>query len=296
MLNTESTQTPHAELDLYPPAALMSALVSDHLQAVAAVQQALPALLRALAAALPRLQRGGRLIYVGAGTSGRMGVLDSVELPPTFGWPRERAIGLIAGGATAMFTAVENAEDDREAGARDLLGLSPGPDDVVILIAASGHTPYVLGALQAARAAGALTLGLANNPAAPVAQDAEIGITLDTGPEAISGSTRLKAGTAQKIALNSLSSALMVQLHKVYGNLMVDVQPGNHKLRLRAVRLVMLAAGVAEAEAAATLALCDYRVKVAVVALKTAVSVDVAAQRLAEVQGSVRAALQRPPV
>jgi N-acetylmuramic acid 6-phosphate etherase len=240
---------------------------------------------------VPRLEAGGRLIYVGAGTSGRLGLLDSVELYPTFSWPRERAIALLAGGAKAIHVAVEGAEDDREQGEADLRAADAGPDDVVILIAASGETPYVIGALHAARAAGALTVGIANNADAPVARDADVGITLDTGHELVSGSTRLKAGTAQKIALNTFSTALMVRLNKIYGNLMVDLKATNAKLRRRAVRLTMLATGAEEATARATLEDCGYQVKVAIVAIAKAISPADARTRLSAAHGSVRAAI-----
>ena len=212
-------------------------------------------------------------------------------LYPTFSWPRERATALLAGGRGAMFEAVEGAEDDREQGAADVRSAGAGPDDVVILLAASGATPYVLGALHAARAAGALTIGIANNTRAPLALEAEIGITLDTGAEVISGSTRLKAGTSQKIALNTFSSALMVRLNKVYGNLMVDLQPTNAKLIQRAVRLTMHATGADEQAARATLEQCQFHVKVAIVALCKHVNTDQAQVLLARADGSVRAAL-----
>jgi N-acetylmuramic acid 6-phosphate etherase len=291
MLNTESPSTRHPDLDQYATPALLDAFIDDQQGAVAAVKAAAHDLARAVDAALPRIRAGGRLLYAGAGTSGRLGVLDSVELRPTFSWPSERAVACIAGGPSAMFQAVEGAEDDRELGARDVAVLQPGPNDVLIGIAASGGTPYVLGALQAAREAGALTIGLANNPGAPVAVQAEIGIVLDTGPEIISGSTRLKAGTAQKIALNSFSSALMVRLHKVYGNLMVDLQATNAKLRRRALALTVRASGASEADASAVLAQCGQHVKTAVVALRLGVGVDVARERLARAEGSVRGAL-----
>ena len=291
MLKTETPSLQHAQLDQYPDAELVSAFIDDQFNAVRAVQAAAPRMAAAVAAAVPRMQAGGRLIYAGAGTSGRLGVLDSVELNPTFSWPNERALALLAGGNGAMFQAVEGAEDDREQGAADLLALAPGPNDVVFLLAASGGTPYVLGALHAARQAGALTVGLANNPEAPVALQAEIGITLDTGEEVISGSTRLKAGTSQKIALNTISSALMVRLHKVYGNLMVDLKPTNAKLVQRSVRLTMHATGVDEAAARATLEQCRFHVKVAVVALLNRQSVEQARAALEQAHGSVRAAL-----
>jgi N-acetylmuramic acid 6-phosphate etherase len=293
MLNTERPDPRHAELDRYDSPALVQALADDQLGAVEAVRAAAGDLARAVEAALPRIRAGGRLIYVGAGTSGRLGVLDSVELYPTFSWPNARALALLAGGTGAMFTAVEGAEDDEAQGAADLAALTPGANDVVLLLAASGTTPYVLGALESARVSGALTIGLANNPGAPLVAQAELGITLDTGAEIISGSTRLKAGTAQKVALNCFSSALMVRLNKVYGNLMVDLKPTNAKLRQRALRLTMLASGADEARARAVLDECGHHVKVAIVALKRNLTIEQARALLDAAQGSVRQALQR---
>ena len=291
MLITETPSTRHPDLDTYATPALLDAFIDDQTAAVAAVKAAAPQLAAAVDAALPRIRAGGRLLYAGAGTSGRLGVLDSVELYPTFSWPRERAVAVIAGGQGAMFVAVEGAEDDRAQGAADLAALNPGPNDVALLLAASGGTPYVLGAIVAARAAGALTIGFANNPGAPVTRQAEIGIVLDTGPEVISGSTRLKAGTSQKIALNTFSSSLMVRLHKVYGNLMVDLKPTNAKLVVRAVRLTMIATGASEEQARAVLEECGFHVKVAVVALKRQTSVGQARALLDAAHGSVRQAL-----
>ena len=291
MLNTETPAAAHAQLDQYPTTELVNALIDDQFAAVDAVSKAAPRISAAVTAALPRIAAGGRILYVGAGTSGRLGVLDSVELYPTFSWPQDRAVALLAGGHGAMFVAVEGAEDDSEQGARDVLGVDVGPHDVVLLVAASGATPYVLGALRAARDAGALTIGFANNPQAPVVAQAEIGITLDTGPEVISGSTRLKAGTSQKIALNTFSSALMVRLNKVHGNLMVDLKATNAKLVLRAVSLTRHATGAGEDAARAVLEQCDFHVKVAIVALKKAISVDAARALLDSSDGSVRQAL-----
>ncbi|MGK5026786.1 N-acetylmuramic acid 6-phosphate etherase [Janthinobacterium sp. RB2R34] len=291
MLKTETPSTQHAQLDLYPAEQLVAALVDDQFRAVEAVRLASPQITSAITAALPRIAAGGRLLYVGAGTSGRLGVLDSVELHPTFSWPLDRAVAILAGGAGAMFAAVEGAEDDVAQGAADLLALQPQPNDVVFLLAASGATPYVLGALRAARGAGALTVGIANNVDAPVAMQAEYGIVLDTGNEVISGSTRLKAGTAQKITLNTISSALMVGLHKTYGNLMVDLKPTNAKLILRAVRLTMHATGVDEAQARSVLEQCQFHVKVAIVALLKKITTDQAQALLAGAGGSVRSAL-----
>jgi len=291
MLNTETPSTRHPDLDSYATPALLDAFIADQAAAVAAVQAAAPQLATAVDAALPRIRAGGRLLYAGAGTSGRLGVLDSVELYPTFSWPRERAVAIIAGGQGAMFVAVEGAEDDRAQGAAEMAALNPGPNDVALLLAASGGTPYVLGAIEAARAAGALTIGIANNPGAPVALQAEIGVILDTGAEVISGSTRLKAGTAQKIALNTFSSALMVKLNKVYGNLMVDLKATNVKLVKRAVALTVRASGASEADAQVALAQCDHHVKTALVMLKRGVSADEARALLDAAEGSVARAL-----
>lgn len=289
---TETVHPAHAGLDRYDTPSLVAAFADDQRGAAQAVAAAAPALARAVDLAVPRLRAGGRLVYVGAGTSGRLGVLDSVELLPTFGWPPERAVALLAGGPGAMYRAVEGAEDDRGMGAADLRALQPTAQDVVLCIAASGGTPYVLGALHAAREAGALTVGLANDPAGRVAAEAEVGVVLDTGPEVISGSTRLKAGTAQKIALNSFSSSVMVKLHKVYGNLMVDVRATNAKLVRRALRLTMLASGADEAAANAALQACGQRVKVAIVMLKAGVDAAEAAARLDAAEGSVHGALK----
>ena len=291
MLNTESPSQAHAALDQYPSAELVNVFVDDQFQAVEAVRRAAPRIAAAVTAALPRMEAGGRLIYVGAGTSGRLGVLDSVELYPTFSWPHGRAVALLAGGSDAMFVAVEGAEDDFAQGGADLRSVNVGPDDVVLAIAASGATPYVLGAIEAARAAGALTVGFANNPDAPVTQQAEIGVTLDTGPEVVSGSTRLKAGTAQKIALNTFSSALMVRLNKVYGNLMVDLKATNAKLVRRAIRLTSFATGADEEAARAVLEQCGFHVKTAIVALSKQTSVEQAQALLEAARGSVRQAL-----
>lgn len=291
MLNTETPSTRHPDLDTYATPALLEAFIDDQNAAVAAVKAAAPQLAAAVDAALPRIRAGGRLLYAGAGTSGRLGVLDSVELYPTFSWPRERAVAVMAGGEGAMFVAVEGAEDDRAQGGADLAALNPGPNDVALLLAASGGTPYVLGAMEAARAAGALTIGFANNPGAPVTQQADIGITLDTGAEVISGSTRLKAGTSQKIALNTFSSALMVKLNKVYGNLMVDLKATNAKLVRRALALTVRASGASEADAQAALADCDHHVKTALVMLKRGIAAGEARALLDAADGSVSRAL-----
>ena len=291
---TELPHPEHANLDRYATAALVDALAADQALAAQAVQNAAPLLAQAVDAAVPRLRAGGRLIYVGAGTSGRLGVLDSVELLPTFSWPTERALALLAGGPGAMFKAVEGAEDNAAQGAADLQALQPSADDVVLLIAASGGTPYTVGAAQAARAAGAYTVAFVNNPDSALAAACEVAVVLDTGPEVISGSTRLKAGTAQKAALNTFSSALMVRLHKVYGNLMVDLRASNAKLVQRALRLTMQASGADEPAAQAALQACEWRVKTAIVMLKAGLSAAAAEQRLQAADGSIRAALGAP--
>ncbi len=291
MLKTETPNAIHARLDEYVTPKLVSAFIDDQLLAGLSVQAAAAQIAAAVDAAAPRLARGGRLIYVGAGTSGRLGLLDSVELYPTFSWPKERAIALLAGGMRALREAVEGAEDNFEQGGQDVAEANVEANDVVIALAASGATPYALGALAAARKAGALTIGIANNVDAPVANTAEVGITLDTGPEVISGSTRLKAGTSQKIALNTLSSAIMVRLNKVYGNLMVDVKPTNAKLVARTIRLTMLATQADELTARRMLEDCDYHVKSAIVGIRCGFTAEQARAALEQAQGSVRAAL-----
>jgi N-acetylmuramic acid 6-phosphate etherase len=288
---TESPHPSHEDLDGYASVELVHAFVDDQGAAVAAVRAAAPALAAAIDAALPRLRAGGRLVHVGAGTSGRLGVLDGVELLPTFSWPSYRSVGLLAGGPRAMFVSVEGAEDDGSQGAADVRAAEVASNDVVVLIAASGSTPYTLGAAQAAAAAGALTVGFANNPGAPLLQAVRHPVLLDTGPEVISGSTRLKAGTSQKIALNTFSSALMVRLHKVYGNLMVDVQAGNAKLRQRALMLTVRATGAESDEAGAALTACGGQVKPAIVMLKTGCDAERARALLATHHGSIRLAL-----
>ena len=295
MSRTEKPHPDHSQLDAYSIDELVGAFIENQDGALDAVRAAREDIAAAVAAAVPRIESGGRLVYVGAGTSGRLGLLDSVELYPTFSWPRERCVALLAGGARAVYEAVEGAEDDQAAGAADLRAAHVGPNDVVILLAASGTTPYVLGALLAAREAGALTIGIANNANSPIEHEADHGVTLDTGPELISGSTRLKAGTAQKIALNTLSSAIMVRLNKVYGNLMVDLRPTNAKLKRRAVALTMLATGADEETAKRTLERAGYQVKVAILAISRSLAIDEAQARLDAARGNLRLAMSSQP-
>lgn len=291
MSKTEKPNPDHSNLDAYSIEQLVDAFVEDQQGAIAAVRAAQRDIAAAVAAAVPRVEAGGRLVYVGAGTSGRLGLLDSVELYPTFSWPKERSVALLAGGERAVYEAIEGAEDDEASGGAAVRAASVGPNDVVILLAASGTTPYVLGALFAAREVGALTIGIANNANAPVEHEADLGVTLDTGPELISGSTRLKAGTAQKIALNTLSSAIMVRLNKVYGNLMVDLRPTNAKLKRRAVMLTMLATGADEDTAKRALERCGFQVKVAILAIARELPIDDAQARLDAARGNLRLAL-----
>jgi N-acetylmuramic acid 6-phosphate etherase len=293
-LRTEQPHPEHARLDELSTHDLVDTLLTDQGRAASAVHAAAEQICAAVSAAVARLEKGGKLVYVGAGTSGRLGLLDSVELHPTFSWPRERVAAILAGGPGAAHGSIEGAEDDRGQAAADLRAARIGAQDVVVLLAASGSTPYVMSALHAARAAGALTIGIANNPGSELATGAEVGITLDTGPEIISGSTRLKAGTAQKIALNTFSSAVMVRLNKVYGNLMVDLRPTNAKLVRRAIRLTAIAAGVDEERARHALEACEFQVKVAIVAISRDLDIESARARLAAAHGSVRAALAKP--
>ncbi len=235
---TESPDPAAAELDRLDTPAVLSLLSAGNFQAARAVEAVLPEIARAVDAVAERMARGGRLIYLGAGTSGRLGVLDASECPPTFSTPPGRVVGLIAGGEPALTRAVEDAEDDAAAGAADIARLQVTEADSVVGISASGRAPYALGGLAEARRRGALTIALACDSPSPLADTTELSIVPLTGPELIAGSTRLKAGTAQKLALNMLSSAVMIRLGKVYGPWMVDLQPANAKLRARARRMV----------------------------------------------------------
>lgn len=290
---TEATSPRYRDLETWPVADLVAAITESQFTAIAAVQAAGPDLARAVTAAAGRLARGGRLIYLGAGTSGRLVMLDAAELPPTFGWRPDRALALIAGGPAALTTAVEGAEDDGPAAAASLANLKCGPDDVVIGLAASGTTPFAVAGLSAARASGALTIGIANNPGTPLIAAADIGITLHTGVEPIAGSTRMKAGTAQKVALTTFSTALMVQLGYVYQGRMVEMRPTNAKLQRRAVNMVADLAQTDPATAATTLAAADGSIKLATVMLCLNLPTAAARARLAATGGILRAALHR---
>lgn len=294
-LETEQQNPRTADLDAMDTAALLRAMNDEDKTVALAVERALPQIARAVDAIAARMRSGGRLIHCGAGTSGRLGVLDAAECEPTFSATPGQVVGVIAGGPGAMLRAVEGAEDDRERGRAELAAFGLAARDAVVGIAASGRTPWVLGALAAARAAGAFTAAVVCTTGSPVAAAAEVAIEVVTGAEILTGSTRLKAGSAQKMVLNMLSTAAFVRLHKVYGNLMVDVQATNQKLVERAVRIVAVAAVVDQAAAAAALARCGGEVKTAIVALRTAGSVESARQRLQRHEGSVRRALAERP-
>lgn len=256
-----------------------------------AVEQVLPEIALAVDAIEGAFAAGGRLIYIGAGTSGRLGVLDAVECPPTFSVHDSLVIGLMAGGEDAMFKAKEGAEDDAQAGGRDLQAIQLSAVDVVVGIAASGRTPYVLGALEYARSLGCTTVGLACNPQAALIQYCDITILPLVGPEVLTGSTRLKAGTAQKLVLNMLSTAAMVRIGKVYENLMVDVRVSNEKLRMRARRIVRLLGHCTDEQAETALAQSGYRCKEAIVMVRKGLDVASAEEQLERVGGHLRQAL-----
>jgi N-acetylmuramic acid 6-phosphate etherase len=263
---TEARQTRSAGLDLLKTRDLIEVIVRDQSEAVDAVYEKADVIARVVDAVSARLLRGGRLHYIGAGTSGRLGVLDASEMPPTFGTAPELVCAHIAGGDRALRRAIEGAEDDANAGAAEMRDhVMPG--DAVIGLSASGGARYVAAALEVARAAGALTIAITSNESSVLARTAEISIALATGAEVLTGSTRLKAGTAQKITLNAISTAVMVRLGKVYDNLMVDVVATNVKLRARALRLVQTLTGADEERAQAALAQSGGSVKVAVVML-----------------------------
>lgn len=256
-----------------------------------AVRRELPKIARAVDAIAKSLRAGGRLFYVGAGTSGRLAVLDAAECPPTFGTPPKMVQALIAGGKRAVLHAVEGAEDSAANGARDLAKAGMKRGDVVVGIAASGTTPYVLGAMRFARQKGAATIGLASNRRSPLAKQAQIAIVPETGPEVIAGSTRMKAGTAQKMVLNMLSTAAMVRLGRVYGNQMICMEATNEKLRRRTARILEETAGVDASTAEHALRQTKHNLPVALIMLKTGAAAAEAKRRLNEAGGNVRAAL-----
>jgi N-acetylmuramic acid 6-phosphate etherase len=287
---TEAINPRTAGLDQMHNADLVRVLAGEQRAAVDAVMAVSETLATAVEEISARLRRGGRLHYVGAGTSGRLGFLDASEMPPTFGTDPSLVCAHIAGGVGALTRAVEGAEDDAQAGEREMRDHVLA-HDAVVGISASGGAPYVLGAVRAARAIGAWTLGIANSAGAPLPQSCDLGIVLSTGPEPLTGSTRLKAGTSQKILLNTLSTAVMVRLGKVHDNLMVDVVATNNKLRKRARRLVMELAGVDENHASDLLQQADGSVKVATVMARKNVDAQAARAFLQAHGGSLRESL-----
>jgi N-acetylmuramic acid 6-phosphate etherase len=265
---TETIDPRTEDLDSWPAEAILATLWEGQLAAVAATRPALPAIAAAAAAAAQHLAAGGRLVYAGAGTSGRIGVQDGAELPPTFDWPQDRLVLLMAGGDQAFTRSVENAEDDAEAAAAAIAHHDIGLNDVVLGIAASGSTPFTTAALVAAAARGALTIGIANSPGGTVLAAADHPILAETGPEAIAGSTRMKAGTAQKVVLNLFSTLLMVQLGRVHRGLMVDMLARNEKLRRRAERMLAHLTGAPPEPVRAALTEAGGSVKRAVLVLQ----------------------------
>ena len=240
-----------------------------------------------------RLSQGGRLIYCGAGTSGRLGILDAVECPPTYSTEPEMVQGLMAGGHGAIFKAVEGAEDSRERGVQDMQGISFCAQDVLVGIAASGRTPYVLGCMEYARELGASTVAVTCCPGSLMDTFADIGIAPAPGPEVVTGSTRMKSGTAQKMVLNMLSTGTMIKLGKVYGNLMVDVKPSNEKLIRRCMTIVCTAAECEEDVATAALEACDYRPKVAIVMVRKGIGAQEAKALLDRAEGRIAKVLEK---
>lgn len=291
VLATESVRPGLDDLDRRPIDELVRTLVEGQRAAQDAALAAVPALAAAADAIAARLQRGGRLFYLGAGTSGRLAILDASECPPTFNTPAELVVALIAGGPAAVQEAIEGAEDDAEAGAADLRAQGLRANDAVVGITASGRTPYVMGALRHARATGSYAVAIVNNAHSPLAEIADTAIELLTGPEVIAGSTRLCAGTAQKIALSTLSTAVMVRLGKTFGPYMVDVRATNAKLRRRALRMVQQITGADETACAAALEATHDRVKPAVVMLLAHCDAQAAERKLDAAAGRVREAL-----
>ncbi|WP_107658646.1 N-acetylmuramic acid 6-phosphate etherase [Nocardia suismassiliense] len=290
-LSTEEANPRTAALDSMTVDELLRTMNSEDEVVASAVAQAIPEIARAVELIVAARRTGGRLIYVGAGTSGRLGVLDAVECPPTFGTAPDEVIGIIAGGAAAFAHAVEGAEDDPALAVADLADIDVTADDVIVALAASGRTPYAIGALQHGRSIGAATVGVSCNRHAELSEHADVGIEIETGPEVLTGSTRLKAGTAQKMVCNMLTTATMVQSGKVYGNRMVDVKPTNAKLVDRARRIIEDATGVDPVTAAALLDAADGHPKTAIVMQLAGVDVAAARRLLAGADGFVRTAV-----
>ena len=290
-LLTEQINPASDGIDALPTARVLEIINAEDHSVAGAVTRELPSITRAVDAIVAAIQRGGRLFYIGAGTSGRLGVLDAAECPPTFSADAELVQGIMAGGEQALAHATETTEDDPAIGARDLRERGFTARDVLVGIAASGRTPYVLGAVAEARRLGAVTAGISCTPDSELARAVHIAITPLTGPEIVAGSTRMKAGTATKLVLNMLTTATFIRLGYVYGNLMVNVQPKNVKLRDRAIRIVGKAAGVTNEVAEVTLEAAGNKVPTAIVMAKTGVNCAAAERRLAAANGRISQAL-----
>lgn len=260
---TEDVDPRFTDLDAWPIASAVEAMWDGQMSAVAAVREVLPAVTAATVSAAERLKRGGRLIYVGAGTSGRVAVQDGAELPPTFDWPQDRLVFALAGGDNALIASIEGAEDDTADAVAQMDSAAVGADDVVIGVAASGTTPFTVAAIARAGERGALTVGIANNPGAPLLAAARHPIMIPTGSELIAGSTRMKAGTAQKVVLNLISTGIMLRLGRVYRGMMVNMHVANAKLKRRAEDMVMRISGCDEATAATALQSTNGDIKLA---------------------------------
>lgn len=294
-LTTEAFRPELAEIDQLPTVEIARLMNGEDATVPTAVAARLPLIAAAIDDIAERMSRGGRLVYAGAGTAGRLGVLDASECPPTFNTAPSEVVGLIAGGPSAMVASIEGAEDSKELAARDLTELALTSDDTVVGVSASGRTPYAIGAVEHARAQGALTIGLSCNADSALAAAADHGIEVVVGPELLTGSTRLKAGTAQKLVLNMLSTITMIRLGKTYGNLMVDVRASNEKLRARSRRIVALATGATDEEIEHALAATDGEVKNAILTILGGVDGPTAARLLEESHGHLRAALAAAP-
>jgi N-acetylmuramic acid 6-phosphate etherase len=288
-MDTERHSPRYTAIDLWSPGDILDAMIECQFAAVAAVRAARPALEQAVLAMEPRLRDGGRLAYAGAGTSGRLAVQDGAELMPTFSWPRDRLLLLIAGGRDALVQSVEGAEDESEQAIELVQRHAFEPRDVLIAVAASGTTPFTLSCLREAKSRGALTIGIANNRDTPLLEHAEHPIWLDTGPEPIAGSTRMKAGTAQRIALNLLSSLVMIRLGRVYEGLMVDLQAVNKKLVQRSEKILLELSGRSRDEVHDALRRANGSVKIALLLLEGC-DVNEATRTLDRAGGQLRAA------
>ena len=290
-MDTERPSPRYSTIDIWDPLEILDGMIEGQFAAVSAVREARFQLERAASALAAHLKDEGRLVYVGAGTAGRVAVQDGAELPPTFNWPQDRLLLLIAGGNDALLRSVEGAEDDIGQAARSVRRSEIGAKDAVIAVSASGTTPFTLAAMREAKALGALTIGVANNRAAPILTEADHPIFLDTGAEPIAGSTRMKAGTAQRIALNALSSLLMIRLGRVHEGLMVDVQAVNKKLIRRSEEMLLRLSGRAPEEVGQALQTANGSVKLAVLLLRGC-DLERASTLLAMTDGNLRAALE----